>query len=370
MAGKILLPQIGPARIGWSNPITRKLAVVSQPGLSFPRQRNLVDQAAAIFDGVSSKRIEKLGTAGYISGSVGSRIGFSAPASSGDMAIITVAVPGSTASGQTFAGVFNTTGGSAVGNYLSIESGPVYSALSTDGANWNAASGRAPVAGELVVLGANFTASGGRSLYINGSLAGSSPTARNPTGMNEFLVGCYHGGSGSGYLSPLTGSVLLSLLFLRTLADAEHASIAAQLGQIYQAGYSPLLRPATAAPPQLLSPTGQLAGSTWIASNGGALYTCVDETVADEADYTYTTTPGTWEEFTFPTGGAVSAAGGHVRYRIPAGSGAVTAELRQGTTVLQTWGPHTLTGSLQAFDQTITASTSDSTDLRVRFTAS
>lgn len=126
----------------------------------------------------------------------------------------------------------------------------------------------------------------------------------------------------------------------------------------------------SASAPQLLAPTGQLAGSTWLASNGGALYTCVDETVADEADYTYTTTSGAWEEFTFPNGGSVSAAGGFVRYNIPAGSGAITVELRQGASVLETWGPHTLTGSLQTFAQPITASTSDSNDLRVRFTAS
>lgn len=125
--------------------------------------------------------------------------------------------------------------------------------------------------------------------------------------------------------------------------------------------------------PQLLSPTGQLAGSTWLASSGGDLYTCVDETSPDEADYTYTATPGAWEEFTFPSPDAAhngDASGGYVRYRIPAGSGEITVDLKQGAAVLETWGPHTLTGALQAFEQPITATTSDSSDLRVRFTAS
>lgn len=126
----------------------------------------------------------------------------------------------------------------------------------------------------------------------------------------------------------------------------------------------------SASAPQLLAPTGQLAGSSWIASSGGTLYSCVDESSADDADYTYTTTSGAWEEFTFDNGGAVSVSGGHVRYRVLAGSGVITVELRQGSTVLQTWGPHTMTGGAQDFDQTITASTSDSNDLRVRFTAS
>lgn len=125
-------------------------------------------------------------------------------------------------------------------------------------------------------------------------------------------------------------------------------------------------------PPQILAPTGQLAGSTWIASTGGALYTCVDESSPDEADWTYTTTADAWEEFTFPAPGSynVSTAGGYVRYHLPAGSGAITVELRQGSTVLETWGPHALTGALQAFSQQITAGTSDSSDLRVRFIAS
>jgi hypothetical protein len=125
--------------------------------------------------------------------------------------------------------------------------------------------------------------------------------------------------------------------------------------------------------PQLLAPIGRLAGSTWTASTGGTTYSCVDETSPDDADYAYTTTPGSWEEFTFDTpdsGHNGSVEGGYVRYRLPAGSGAITVELRQGASVLETWGPHTLTGSLQAFAQPITASTSNSSDLRLRFTAS
>lgn len=126
-------------------------------------------------------------------------------------------------------------------------------------------------------------------------------------------------------------------------------------------------------PPQLLSPTGRLAGSTWTASTGGTTYSCVDETSPDDGDYAYTATPDDWEEFTFDapdSGHNGSAEGGYVRYRLPAGSGAITVELRQGSTVLESWGPHTLTGALQAFAQQITASTSNSSDLRLRFTAS
>jgi hypothetical protein len=134
-----------------------------------------------------------------------------------------------------------------------------------------------------------------------------------------------------------------------------------------------IILPVLGAAPQLLAPTGRLAGSTWTASTGGTTYSCVDETSPDDGDYAYTTTSGAWEEFTFDAPDSqhnASAEGGYVRYRLPAGSGAITVELRQSTTVLETWGPHTLTGSLQAFAQPITASTSNSSDLRLRFTAS
>ena len=125
--------------------------------------------------------------------------------------------------------------------------------------------------------------------------------------------------------------------------------------------------------PQLLAPTGEISGSTWIASNGGTTYSCVDEATADGADYAYTLTSGAWVEWSFDapdSGHNGSAAGGYARYQLPAGSGSITVTLRQGSTVLETYGPHTLTGSTQDFAQLIATATSNSTDLRLRFTAS
>ena len=123
--------------------------------------------------------------------------------------------------------------------------------------------------------------------------------------------------------------------------------------------------------PQLLYPTGDVAGGTWLPSTGTDLFACIDETAASDADYIYTTVSGAYQEFSFADGGAVDpSTGGHVRYRIPAGTGTITAILKQGSTTLQTLGTHTLTGSAQDIDVTITASTANSTDLRVGFTAS
>ena len=160
-------------------------------------------------------------------------------------------------------------------------------------------------------------------------------------------------------------------IFDRALSQVEIKSLHNNPWQIFV----PLERhfPLVAAAPQLLAPTGEISGSTWLASSGGTTYSCVDEAVADGADFAYTLTPGAWVEWVFETPDSNhngSAAGGYARYQLPAGSGSITVTLRQGSTVLETYGPHTLTGSVQDFAQLITSATSDSTDLRLRFTAS
>ena len=138
--------------------------------------------------------------------------------------------------------------------------------------------------------------------------------------------------------------------------------------QIYKGRRSIL---ASLSQPQIVYPTGDVAGGTWLPSTGTDLYACIDETAASDADYIYTTVPGAYQEFYFPNCGAVDpSTGGHVRYRIPAGTGTITAILKQGSTTLQTLGTHTLTGSAQDIDITISASVADSDDLRVGFTAS
>jgi hypothetical protein len=183
------------------------------------------------------------------------------------------------------------------------------------------------------------------------------------TGRDSLMLGGYIGSGGPTGTNDAWTSLVL--IWGRVLSPIEAQSILRNPWQVFNPEV--VFFPVVVGQPQLLSPTGSTTDG-WLSYPSGALYTCVDETVPDEADYTYTVTPGAYEEFTFDNAGAVSAAGGYVRYRLLAGSGSVTVELRQGATVLETGGPHTLTGSLQAFAQPITASTTDSNDLRVRFT--
>jgi len=357
------------ARIDTNNPITRGLVFAYNPatGTGFAVINGLLKSATTIGSTNIANSIAGRGT--VFSGNTANRIVFASPISSGDMTLVVVATPSAASSGQAFFGLFNSALVNASSNYLSIESGPVYGALSTDNSNWVAASGRAPVANEIVTLGASFTASGKRDLYINGAFSASSATARNPTGLDVVSVGCYNGGSASGWLSPLTGRVFVSLVFNRVLSASEHKALSENPWQVFEP--IPQYFPVSASAPQIVYPNGDVAGGTWLPSTGTDLYACIDETAASDADYIYTTVPGAYQEFYFPDCGAVDpSTGGHVRYRIPAGTGTITTILKQGSTTLQTLGTHTLTGSAQDIDITISASVANSDNLRVGFTAS
>ena len=179
---------------------------------------------------------------------------------------------------------------------------------------------------------------------------------------DKLQLGMVSGGS------PLNGSIYFARCWRTGKSKVECVSLSKTPWQIFRPRTF-LLGSLTS--PQLLYPTGDVAGGTWLPSTGTDLFACIDETAASDADYIYTTVPGAYQEFSFPDGGAVDpSTGGHVRYRLPAGTGTITAILKQGSTTLQTLGTHTLTGSAQDIDITISASVANSDDLRVGFTAS
>ena len=169
--------------------------------------------------------------------------------------------------------------------------------------------------------------------------------------------------------SQSTQSVSVALVFNRVISLAEYQRLYACPAIVFEPDMMPLFWSSN--PPQIVYPNGDVAGGAWLPSTGTDLYACIDETSASDTDYIYTTVPGAYQEFTFPNCGAVDpSTGGHVRYRIPAGTGTITAILKQGSTTLQTLGTHTLTGSAQDIDITIAASVANSDNLRVGFTAS
>ncbi len=208
--------------------------------------------------------------------------------------------------------------------------------------------------------GSDATMMVNRSVISTSQLSYTANTIGPSNTLDYLQLGITNGGAA------LSGCVAFARAWRRGLSIHEMRSLHGTPWQIF----APLerRRGSVGDPPQLLAPTGPATSTGWLSSTGGDLYTCVDEATADGADYVYTTTPGSVVEWTFPSGGAVSANGGFVRYQIPAGTGSVSVELRQGASLVQTLGTHTLTGSVQNIEVAITASTTDSVDLRVRFT--
>ena len=125
---------------------------------------------------------------------------------------------------------------------------------------------------------------------------------------------------------------------------------------------------------QKLVPVSDVAAGSWTPSSGSDLYAMLDEAAASDTDYIQATSATTCT-LALASGGDPASSTGHIlRYRLLAGSGTIAVTLKQGTTTIASWGPHTLTGAAQDFAQTLSAGQADSiTDysaLRVEFTSS
>lgn len=125
---------------------------------------------------------------------------------------------------------------------------------------------------------------------------------------------------------------------------------------------------------QLLAPSADLSAGGWTPSSGSDLYAMLDETTASDADYIVSSTASSCE-ISIAVGSDPAVSTGHIlRYRLLSGSGSIAVALKQGSTTIASWGPHTLTGSAQDFAQTLSGGQADSitdySDLRVVFTAS
>lgn len=125
---------------------------------------------------------------------------------------------------------------------------------------------------------------------------------------------------------------------------------------------------------QKLAPVSDVSAGSWTPSSGTDLYAMLDETAASDTDYIAATSATTCT-LALASGSDPASSTGHIlRYRLPPGSGTVSVALKQGTTTIASWGPHTLIGTTaQTFAQTLTGGEADSiTDysaLRVEFTS-
>ena len=144
--------------------------------------------------------------------------------------------------------------------------------------------------------------------------------------------------------------------------------------QIFEPEILPLWIPASGSAPQLLAPISDISAGSWTPSSGSDLYAMLDESTASDTDYIVSSTASSCE-MRVTTAGDPAVSTGHIlRYRLLAGTGSITVLLKQGSTTIASYGPHTLTGSAQDFAQTLTGGEADSitdySDLRVVFTSS
>ena len=158
----------------------------------------------------------------------------------------------------------------------------------------------------------------------------------------------------------------------RDWSDQGTLSVASQTPPVSW-GAGPVIVLPVIVPPQKLAPVSDVSAGSWTPSSGTDLYAMLDETAASDTDYIAATSATTCT-LALASGSDPASSTGHIlRYRLPPGSGTVSVALKQGTTTIASWGPHTLTGAAQDFAQTLTGGEADSiTDysaLRVEFTS-
>lgn len=177
-----------------------------------------------------------------------------------------------------------------------------------------------------------------------------------------------------GYDRALSGMFVLLLFFDGLLSDADHASLHMNPWQVFaKTQLFPILVPidVETAPPQLLAPIGDISKGLWSPSSGSDLYPMLNETTADNTSYIVAATRTSCEMKLGVATSPKTKTKHILRYRLLPGAGWVTAILKQGDSVIASFGPHLLTTLTQDYEQTLTAeqmgSITDYSDLRVLF---
>jgi len=172
------------------------------------------------------------GVSAYNAGSTTNRIEYLTPYVNGDMTIIAVCSFVTVGSGRTIAGVFKGAG-TAVANYISLETSGKISAVSTDNGNWQVALGRIAEVGKLYSIVGTFKSGGKRNLFVNGVKDAENTTARAPAGMTSLLIGSYL--ASASYSSAMTGHINLSAVLPVYLSDEEARGLSENPWQLFKA---------------------------------------------------------------------------------------------------------------------------------------
>ena len=122
-----------------------------------------------------------------------------------------------------------------------------------------------------------------------------------------------------------------------------------------------------------LRPISDVSVGGWTPSTGTSLYAVLDEVTPSDTDYIQASSATTCE-VQLTAGATPSSRDNHtLKYRILAGNGSITVELKCGATTIKSWS-HTLTASIQNISNTLSnaeaSSITDYSNLRVVFTSS
>lgn len=352
------------AKIDRKNPLTRGLVVAVNGATRFDHARQLrpsIDTAANApgggflgmgFDGSSSTKHKYTGS----------------PIASGDATLFSLSYPTVFNSDNTVFALSSDTTDSGLNHYYD-SSGNVVANAGFAG-EYGSVSGSTISSNMLAAIVSTHTSTT-NTVRVNNSAKASASNGVSLSGLSNVTAG-YMDVSGIGGYEYITGKFILGLAWSRILQDQEATSIIKNPWQVFEQPPRFISIPATGEV-QLLSPISDVSDGDWLPSTGTDLYATVDEASYSDTDYIYATSATTCT-LALATGSDPAVSTGHtLRYRLLSGSGTVTVTLKQTSTTIASWGPHTLTGTAQDFAQTLTGGQADSiTDysaLRVEITS-
>lgn len=155
----------------------------------------------------------------------------------------------------------------------------------------------------------------------------------------------------------------------RYLSAAERAALRVNPWQIFAPETIPLFFSTVTA--QFLRPISDVSNSGWTPSTGTDLFSCIGETVRNDATYISATAPGAICEVLLGTssGDPLSSINHLPRIVMSAGTGGIIVRLKQGATLIKEWTYASLAATDTLYEPTLTSgeidAITDYTNLRL-----
>ena len=334
----------GPARIDWSNPITRGLVAATIGG-------NVVQGNAVSHQ---SPRLFREGTAFDCTGSefidFGSVFNNTNPAS-----LVALFNPDAIAPaigqeadilscGDRLTLRINSTGGVA---------GQILFYL-FDGNNWYGVHSGVQVVPGNTCFAAGVHSGNKNAVFLKQAGVFSTASASSP--QRAATTQPLRVGLSAETARSLNGGVLFTAAFNRALSDAEIKSLSDNPWQIFAPDSKALWTPAAASVtlPTLVQPNATTSAGAWTATGAGSLHAAINELVPSDTQYISVNSAST-TELVLAEAAHPGAANQTLAYRASSTQGStLTVTLKQGVTTIMT-RTHALTGTDTLYTQTLTS---------------